>query len=221
MLKRYPTPHTLYRRKQISGFSLIELLAVLAVIATLVAIIIPLTSTIRERASLGKCASNMRQLGQGIMLYQADNGGYLPPNWSSSGGSASNIWTVVVRPYMGIMDQRPYGIGTDEMCKTLSCPSLEDTLHPDRWWETNYAVGIAFGLDGARRTLTDVDTSKVIMLVENDNPSARCLRYTNGPWSYLGYNHGGVANVMFHDGHMAQWTEEDTPQDASDPAWGF
>ncbi|MBC2595921.1 type II secretion system protein [Ruficoccus amylovorans] len=208
-------------RRRPNGFSLIELLTVIAVIGILAAIILPIIKTIQERSRSSACASNMRQLGQAILLYQAEHGSKLPPNYAFSGGAAAETWTVVVRPYLGIDDLQAYGQGTDLMCEALSCPSLEEEQNPDRWWESNYAVGIAFGTDGKSRTLADVDSSKVVMLAENNKPSVRCIRQSNGPWSYIGFNHDGYANIMFHDGHMTRWTVEDCPQDMDAPAWGI
>ena len=57
------------RRK---GFTLIELLVVIAIIAILAAILFPVFSRAREQARKTACLSNMKQLGQALMMYVQD-----------------------------------------------------------------------------------------------------------------------------------------------------
>lgn len=61
------------------GFTLVEILIVVGVIVVLVAILIPGIEIAMSRAQLTKCASNLRQLGGGVMSYATSNTGLLPP----------------------------------------------------------------------------------------------------------------------------------------------
>lgn len=63
------------RRKNVthqSGFTLIELLVVIAIVATLAAILFPVFARARENARRASCASNLKQIGLGIMQYTQD-----------------------------------------------------------------------------------------------------------------------------------------------------
>ena len=60
--------HTVRR----TGFTLIELLVVIAIIAVLAAVLFPVFASAREKARQTTCASNMRQMGMGVLQYTQD-----------------------------------------------------------------------------------------------------------------------------------------------------
>ncbi|MBI1368893.1 MAG: prepilin-type N-terminal cleavage/methylation domain-containing protein [Planctomycetes bacterium] len=61
-----------------NGFTLIELLVVVAIIALLIAILLPGLSRAREVARRTRCASNLRQVTLGAILYGGENKNALP-----------------------------------------------------------------------------------------------------------------------------------------------
>ena len=72
-----------------AGFTLVELLVVIGIIAILIAILMPALSTAKNKAQAIQCASNMRQLYTFCLMFANDNKGHLPrphgvPELSSS-----------------------------------------------------------------------------------------------------------------------------------------
>jgi prepilin-type N-terminal cleavage/methylation domain-containing protein/prepilin-type processing-associated H-X9-DG protein len=60
------------------GFSLVELLVVIAVTAILVALLLPAVQAAREAARRLQCQNNLRQLGIGFHDFEGANGGFPP-----------------------------------------------------------------------------------------------------------------------------------------------
>jgi prepilin-type processing-associated H-X9-DG protein/prepilin-type N-terminal cleavage/methylation domain-containing protein len=82
------------RHPRRSGFSLVELLVVLGIIAVLAAILLPSLRSVRERAKGQACAGNLRQIGFAITAYGADNDGQLPP-YAVSGSLVPATWLAI------------------------------------------------------------------------------------------------------------------------------
>jgi prepilin-type N-terminal cleavage/methylation domain-containing protein/prepilin-type processing-associated H-X9-DG protein len=76
------------RRAVAPGFTLVELLVVIGIIAILISFLMPALRKAREAAMSTQCMSNMRQMGLAVQMYVGESkGGFLPPYRLTSGPS--------------------------------------------------------------------------------------------------------------------------------------
>lgn len=105
--------NTLFQnRRGRRGFTLIELLVVIAIIAILAAILFPVFAQARAQARKSVCASNLKQLALGTLMYVQDYDETFPPRFG--GASSGNApWAQTIQPYLknkqiaGCPDMKP------------------------------------------------------------------------------------------------------------------
>ena len=105
-------------RRPRHGFTLVELLVVIGIIALLISILLPSLQGAREKALQVNCAANQRSFGQSVHMFVNENDSRVPGTQNNGGGS--NSWTP---GYIGLPDyialQSTYGMSPD----ALLCPS--------------------------------------------------------------------------------------------------
>ena len=127
------TQHSeLHTRK---GFTLVELLVVIAIIAILVVMLLPAVQAAREAARAIQCSNNLKQIGLGLSNYLSASGTF-PPSGIGYGW-CRNGWGLYGDPSIhnanGLMMLLPY---------------IEEQDLYDRYDQTQCAANITEGIDG-------------------------------------------------------------------------
>jgi prepilin-type N-terminal cleavage/methylation domain-containing protein len=108
--------------KAVEGFTLVELLVVIAVIAILAALLLPALSRAKASANRANCLSNVRQISLGLQLYAADNGDTLPdaPNLTWNELETNHIFIFykrLLKAYVGLRG------ASSPQDKLFTCPA--------------------------------------------------------------------------------------------------
>jgi prepilin-type N-terminal cleavage/methylation domain-containing protein/prepilin-type processing-associated H-X9-DG protein len=74
------------------GFTLVELLVVIAVIAILAALLLPALSAAKAKAQQIRCLNNLRQIGMGMLMYVHENDDAFPGLASRHNGFRKEDW---------------------------------------------------------------------------------------------------------------------------------
>jgi len=112
-----------------NGFTLVELLVVIGIIAVLISILLPALNRAREQANLVQCGSNLRQMGTMLNEYAAENRDYLTYGYAKCGYNGAHSFTYLYATYA------PYGYEWN----------WEDTLSLMTNSRTQAQGGTAFG----------------------------------------------------------------------------
>jgi prepilin-type N-terminal cleavage/methylation domain-containing protein/prepilin-type processing-associated H-X9-DG protein len=227
-MRRLITIVTRNSRLMRPGFTLVELLVVIAVIGLLLAVLMPALSGARRKALAISCSSRMRQVGASSMMYAQDNEGQFARSSHSASIYGWLQWERAFMPYLGYGQfkglKTPDGLPNPTwmaiLTKFYHCPA--DSRKPIKlaygknvWFEMEPFDLEQLGLPPASyRTITQVRhpaaTVEFGELFEGMGDHFMAENWI-GPSSPQGFipvevdakRHGRVANYSYLDGHVS------------------
>jgi prepilin-type N-terminal cleavage/methylation domain-containing protein len=127
------------RKSNSRGFTLVELLVVIGIIAMLIAILLPALSQAKKHALQVKCLNNLKQLGNSVLIYANNNRGYFPVRSSTSYPQPEYYYA------SGFSDNRDMWKGYMPGWTTYKNGTATYTAAPYCWCPFTDGTGVEFG----------------------------------------------------------------------------
>jgi prepilin-type N-terminal cleavage/methylation domain-containing protein len=227
----HPCLHNCRRTGQRRGFTLVELLVVIAVLGVLIAILLPSLSGGRSAARRAVCMSNLHQLGVATLFYLDANDGHFWRYYTDQTDPPGRRWWFGFEPNgpgAGTnrpldKSQSPLGPYTANLANLLQCPDFpygdSDYFPKFDQHAASYGYNIQFLGPVAGSTATrwtfDRRASEVFVFADGVQfdfgttfNEGHYMVYTAGAKSPSGYAHfrhpvgnSFVAQVLYIDGH--------------------
>lgn len=209
-------------KRRAGGFSVVEILVAVAVLAVLVSLALPAIAAAQERSRAVSCLGRMREIGHAVLLHAQDNQGRFPRSSHSAGANREVVWTAALAPYLGAP---PGGATTAWFNREVRCPA--DTNRPGA---PSYGLNVFFELQAGDsyigrpatwRTMSQVPSpARTILVAEAGNAAGGMTadHFMCHQWSGIAAarnavastRHNGRSNYLFVDGHVASLAIEET-----------
>lgn len=217
-----PAPRMRPRHRALRlGFSLVELLTVIAIAGILAAIIVPVVGMARDSTRAVQCLGNLRQLQLANITYAAEHrGGYVPILFiDSENAGRRTFWY----QNTGFLDYLP----KDRTAGTTNVHKLSDTMQCPTARNIGNTLDFTYGANAHGRGGEWVaGLVRQIMAAEIQRPAQTMAfadgldwqLYADGADGYekemelrsnssshiVAYRHGGQANLVYFDGHAVR-----------------
>lgn len=200
------------------GFTLVELLTVIAIVGLLVAILLPAVQASRESARRLQCGNHLRQIGVALLNYHDTRGAFPSSVADRNGGSSMlHTWLVMILPYIeqtSLYDVYDFDAGynstvnrsvVERAISTYVCPSADDsTIEGTGFGPCNYGGnsgtepgendGMMFPLSAVRIAEVRDGTSATLLVGELYHHN---LGWARGSAAGVGGGGGGGADAGF------------------------
>lgn len=204
------------------GFTLVELLVVIAVITILMGILLPIFARAREGARRTKCSHNLTQIGHALTLYAEDSRGWYPPTIPDS--PTMNLASSQPTNQVLRSDGKEVGIGRlwrayvedgdaagfAEIQDVIDCPSTNywhdtlygfgDPLNDDYYCSYVYrGAGAPYGVNGTRGGTLRLYTVDDVEVLANKVGRFSLATDANHERSQGHSNHKGKINLSLYN----------------------
>ena len=95
--------HPIRDRADGAGFTLVELLVVIAVIAILASLLLPALAQAKEKGRQTRCINSVRQQTLAVIMYADDHNGFLPPTAYNDVTGNEIDWPSILDPYLNFV----------------------------------------------------------------------------------------------------------------------
>ena len=196
----------------LGGWTLVELLVAIALVAILAALLTPAWLSGLEKSNRASCQQKMRQLGSAIFAWSVDHGMEWPRSSHTAFAHGQRGWARAILPYLG-HDQTIPNAQFRELQKTqFRCPSDQT-----RQSGSSYGLNVYFELDpdfddyeGApaqwRYAHSLPHPSRTILLAEvpgtSDHVMAHFWQSGGGGYDVAASRHARRSNFLFADGSI-------------------
>ncbi|MES2459289.1 MAG: DUF1559 domain-containing protein [Armatimonadota bacterium] len=208
--------------RRLAGFTLIELLVVIAIIAILAAILFPVFAQAREKARQAACCSNLKQIGNAVLMYSQDYDEMLVPSAIGVGFTtyvnlldpyikANQVWTcpgemnqvTTATRSIGMNEAVAIGLTDGALNRTTPPPpialSMADVQAPANLIVMGDARAYAITTNFSGNT-NGFQACSVGKLIEAGTPVPAVHP------NYFFIRHSGGSNYAFADGHV-KWAK--------------
>ncbi len=209
------------------GFTLVELLVVVAVLAVLVGLLLPALARSKTSARSVACLNHLRQMALAAQMYTDAHRQFFPPAYAQAvedGVTVLRAWDFTTRP--GPTPQVTAGLLWEGLPpqQIQQCPAYRG---PANWLadpHTGYNYNTSYLGHGQLESipeparLSDVKQPAATALFGDGEYASGANKFMRAPWpnpgdagfrgrwaGTQGYRHGGRSNVAFCDGHAAAW----------------
>jgi prepilin-type N-terminal cleavage/methylation domain-containing protein/prepilin-type processing-associated H-X9-DG protein len=117
------------RRSHAAGFTLVELLVVIGIIALLISILLPSLARARQEGQRAKCLSNLKSIGNALVMYMNQSGGFAPDQINNGVPDCLNpaVYDSAVRTQRNVYGSLLPQIGGRGSIEIYKCPlALDD-----------------------------------------------------------------------------------------------
>lgn len=209
------------RNSRLQGFTAVELIVVVAILATLAALFLPAIGGSMEKNREIKCASNMRRISELIFIYSSDNNGNMLPHVDAG----NRFWPDVLAAQYTQNEKKPAGNYDIFYCPSMVKRGYTHEKRSALGYRTTYAANWSL------MRSEELGANKLSLF---SKPSRTGVLWDGRPWvgevpyisvgavgeyhleaknpnSSVGWLHGrkekyperlGRVNVLFLDGHV-------------------